>query len=83
MNANEVERRVRTVLSGLFGLDPPSRDTDLFDSGALDSLGVVSLIAELEAEFDVELPLDELDIDAFGSLERMVGLLSETLEKVA
>lgn len=83
VTANEVERRVRAVLSRLFGLDPPSRDTDLFESDALDSLGVVTLIAELEAEFDVELPLDELDIDAFGSLERIVGLLSETLEKVA
>lgn len=83
MTASEVEPRVRAVLSTLFGLDPPSRDTDLFESDALDSLGVVTLIAELEVEFDVELPLDELDIDAFGSLERIVGLLSETLGQVA
>ncbi len=83
MNAQEVEPRVRAVLSRLFGLDPPSRHTDLFESDALDSLGVVSLIAELEVEFNVELPLDELDIEAFGSVERIVGLLSETLENAA
>jgi acyl carrier protein len=83
VNPDEVERRVRAVLDRLFGLDPPSRDTDLFESDLLDSLGVVNLIAELEAEFNLELPLDELDIDAFGNVERIVGLLSETLENAA
>ena len=74
--------RVRQLIRDVLTVDPESNDTDLIDAGLLDSLALVAMIAELENEFGLELPLDDLDIDCFRSVARIARFLGELLAMV-
>lgn len=69
------ERRIADLFVGKLGLDIPSRQTDLFDTGALDSMAFVELLALLEEEFGIEVSLDDLEIDNFRSVERIAAFV--------
>jgi acyl carrier protein len=66
---------IRDALS----VDVPDGDTDLVNSGLLDSLGLVMMIVEIEHEFQLELPLDDLDVDRFRSVNRIAEFLAASL----
>ena len=52
------------------------RDDELIPrSGLLDSAGILSLIVWCEEEFGVELILEEINVDNFGSVNRMLDHL--------
>jgi acyl carrier protein len=77
MNVTDVQvvSQLHELLRRRLAVDVPEANTDLFDSGLLDSLGLVMLISAVEEEFDCELPLDDLDLDHFRSLERIAEYL--------
>jgi D-alanine--poly(phosphoribitol) ligase subunit 2 len=52
-------------------MEVASEQTDLIETGMLDSLALVELLFEIEREFQVDLALDELDIDNFRTIERI------------
>lgn len=58
-----------------FGLEPPPSDVDLIDAGLLDSLMLVVLLSELEAEFSIHIPLEDLNVDEVRTLARLGGLV--------
>jgi acyl carrier protein len=68
--------RVRLLIREVLSVEVPHDDTDMVSSGLLDSLALVSLIAEVEHEFELELPLDDLDVDQFRSAERIARLVA-------
>jgi acyl carrier protein len=68
--------RVRLLIRDVLSVEVPDGDADMIDSGLMDSLALVSLIAEIEQEFQLELPLDDLDVDQFRSAERIAQLLA-------
>jgi acyl carrier protein len=68
--------RVRLLIRDVLSVEVPDGDADMIDSGLLDSLALVSLIAEIEQEFQLELPLDDLEVDQFRSPERIAQLLA-------
>jgi acyl carrier protein len=68
--------RVRLLIREVLSVEVPRGDTDMIDSGLLDSLALVSLIAEIELEFQLEIPLDDLDVDQFRSAERIAQLVA-------
>lgn len=47
----------------------------LVDSGALDSLSLVTAIGELSMEFDITVPYEEITPANFNSLDAIVGLV--------
>ena len=49
--------------------------TSLIDSHILESLDIISLIAELEEEFDITIPAIEIIPDNFNSAERMMKMI--------
>ncbi len=57
------------------GVDPVSAtdDLDLRASGAIDSLGFVELVVELEETFGVELDLEQVDPEALTVLGPLSG----------
>lgn len=71
----ETETRIVALIRDALQVEVPAADTDLIETGLLDSLAVISLITELEREFGFELPLDEFDIEGFRSVERMATLV--------
>jgi D-alanine--poly(phosphoribitol) ligase subunit 2 len=67
--------RIDAIIRDALSVDVPSHDTDLIETGLLDSLALVSLLAELEQALGVELPLDELEVDDFRSVDRIAVFL--------
>lgn len=64
----ELEASISRLVQDVLFVDVPGHDTDLIEEGLLDSLGLVSLITELEAALGFELPLDDLDVDSFRTI---------------
>lgn len=51
------------------------QETELIDEGILESFDVITLIAELEDQFEVEIPAEEIVPENFNSAEGMWNLL--------
>ena len=68
------------MIEDVLSIEGPDDDNDMIDSGLLDSLALVSLIAGIEQEFQLELPLEDLDIDQFRSVEHIVQMLATSLK---
>jgi acyl carrier protein len=72
-----VSDRVQRLLVEAIHADVTSSETDLIDAGLLDSLALVELLFALEREFDVSIAFDELDIEAFRSVDRITELVEK------
>ena len=55
--------------------------TTLIDDGYLDSLAIISLIAEIEDEFDVQIPTVEIVPENFNSAESIWELIKKIEEE--
>jgi len=76
----ELKGKIRTKvvqLTGELGRKPVVVGDDdlLLEKGILDSAAVLELLVWLEVEFDLELDLDELSLDNFGSIDKMAAFL--------
>lgn len=70
--ASDLHARLVRVFSGPLNLDISSDDMDLFESGVLDSLAFVELLLQLEREFGVSTSIDDLEVDNFRTITRIV-----------
>lgn len=72
-----------TRLNGLFernlGSAVPAPDADLFDSGALDSLGFAELLLQVEDEFGVRFRFEDMDMDRFRSVSGIARSIADRL----
>lgn len=55
--------------------------TTLIDDHYLDSLSIISLVAELEEEFDITIPTVEIIPDNFNSAENMWAMIARLMEE--
>lgn len=55
--------------------------TTLIDEGYLDSLGIISLVAEIEEEFDVQIPTVEIVPSNFNSAKSIWDLIVRLQEE--
>jgi len=65
------------LLSERVLVEAPSVDTDLMESGLLDSLTLVELMTSLEEEFNIRISFEEIEIDNFRSIERIVEFVNQ------
>ncbi len=66
------------LLKILKGIRPDvdfENETELIDGGFLDSFDVVSIISEIDDEFDVQIRITELDPENFNSAEAIWNLI--------
>ena len=77
---NQRHQLMATVLEVFhrIGRDVPSGDVDLFESGVLDSIGFVELLAALEQEFGFVFQLEDLEIDNFRSVRTIAAFIGES-----
>jgi acyl carrier protein len=68
--------RISTLFLEKLHLEVPSADTDLLETGALDSLRLVELLVHLEQEFGIKISLDALEIDHFSSITRVTAFIA-------
>ena len=52
-------------------------ETALVDDGILDSLDIVTLITEIDSEFDVRIPPEEIIPENFNSAKALFALVSK------
>ena len=78
---SEVKDKIREyiVKSTLANVDSISDDTLIFESGLLDSMGLLFLIEFLKEEFDITTNDDELIVENFESINNIVGFIESKL----
>ena len=67
--------RARRVFEEALSVTAPEPDVDIIESGLIDSLGLVTLLFELEREFGVRVPLESLDVEDFRTVANLVRTL--------
>jgi acyl carrier protein len=71
-----VRERIVTLVTSRLDLAPGlAAEHDLITSGALDSLGLVDLILDLERTFGLRINLETVELDNFRSVERMTAFV--------
>jgi len=71
--------RLGSLFPTVLFVDAPAPDANLIDGGILDSLALVELLAAVEVEFSIEVPLDELDLERILTLTALAELVSERM----
>lgn len=72
IDAATAEARIAKIFETALHLDVPSVETDLFETGAVDSLGFVEFLLHLEREFGIKVSLADLELDHFRTIQRIV-----------
>ena len=68
--------RAQRVFEDALSVAAPAPDVDIVQSGLIDSLGLVTLLFELEREFDVKVPLESLDVEDFRTIANLVRTIA-------
>jgi acyl carrier protein len=73
-------RTLEPLISRLFAeklnVDVPSVETDLIETGLVDSLIFVEFLAQLEEGFGIHLSLEDLEIDRFRTIARIASFVA-------
>ena len=73
---NAIVEDLRKLFVESFHIEVPAPDTDLLDTGTLDSLQFVELLIQLEKRFNLSIRIDDLELDDLRSLERIAKLVA-------
>lgn len=79
MSAPEINRlteRIRGLIEQDLGIEIESADTDLLETGLLDSLAVVALMVAIEDTFGCQFPLDDFDLEHFRSISAITTFVA-------
>ena len=69
--ASPLDNRVARLFEETLHLELPSADTDLFETGVLDSMAFVELLHQLEQQFGITVPFEDLELDNFRTIEKI------------
>jgi acyl carrier protein len=72
---NDLAETLTTIFRDELDIEIPGPDVDLIDGGLLDSLGLVTLVYEIEQRCGVSIPFESLDVDDFRNLRAIVALV--------
>jgi D-alanine--poly(phosphoribitol) ligase subunit 2 len=70
--------RIQNIFSQVLYRDVQSPQADLFETGLLDSMGVVELLFNLEQQFGFQPDINNLDFDQFRSIESIANLVESS-----
>lgn len=74
MSELELSERIFKIFDNL-NIEVPSEDTDLFESGLLDSLTFVELLVQVEEQMGVTVTLENLEPDNFRSIRLIASFV--------
>lgn len=69
------EHAIAELLSSKLQIEVPTLDTDLMETGALDSMKLVDLLLTIEQEFGIELSLENIELEEFRSVRTIYRML--------
>ena len=76
MQASLVDE-LSALLDEALHIEVPSPETDLIESGLLDSLQLVQLLLHIEERMGTRIPLDEVDLEDLRSVGRLARLVAQ------
>jgi acyl carrier protein len=71
-----IEEQLVTYFRENFAADVDGA-TPLIESGVIDSMGVMELVEYLENSFGIEMDMDDLTVDRFGTITAIRQLIDE------
>lgn len=74
-SVTQTRERIERILRERMAVEVPAPDTDLFDSGLVDSLAFVELLVGIEEELGQRIALAEIELDDLRSTDRIARLL--------
>jgi len=75
-DANAIIERLGALFVESFHVEVPSSDTDLLETGILDSFQLVELLFELEQRFGFRIKIENIDLDDLRTLARIARLVA-------
>jgi D-alanine--poly(phosphoribitol) ligase subunit 2 len=76
LTENAIIERLGSVFVESFHIEVPAADTDLLETGILDSFQMVQLLAELEERFGFRIKLEDIDLDDLRTLSRIARVVA-------
>lgn len=75
----ELETKIADILCDLCGGEPEEMEPelDLFGEGLLDSFGAIQLVMELEKEFGIALPIEDIPRERIATPGAIAALVRE------
>ena len=78
-NEHHLVAELTSLLVDDLGIDLPSSTCHLLDDGIIDSLGFVELLFALEQRYGVAVPLDELDLTSFATVDALARFVASSI----
>ena len=75
-DSNTLAQQISALFAEKLHLRVPSPDTDLINTGLVDSLMFVGFLAQLEQEFGIQLSLQDLELDRFRTVTRIAAFVA-------
>ena len=73
----ELQGRIAALFVEKLNVEVPSLDADLYETGVLDSIAFVELLVFLEKEFKIKVGLDDIEVDNFRTIRKIVKFVLE------
>jgi acyl carrier protein len=71
-----IHRELTELFAKKLSLEVSSVDADLVETGLLDSLALIELLAQLEETFGVSVSTDDLELENFRSIANIAGFVA-------
>ncbi len=71
--------KIAKVFTEKLNLEVPSTESDLFETGLLDSLKFVELLVKLEEVFGTRIAIEDLEIDNFRSIQKIAAFVTNQI----
>lgn len=75
-DGNAIIERLGALFVESFHIQVPSAETDLLETGILDSLQLVELLVQLEQHFEIRIAIDDIDLEDLRTLARIARLVA-------
>ena len=81
LNPATLQKRIGKLIRDSANADVLSVDTDLFETGVLDSLAFVELLLHLERAFGIRISIEEVEIGQFCSIARIAEFVAAQVSR--
>ena len=77
-----IHQKLTELFAKKLNLEVSSVNTDLVETGLLDSLALIELLAQLEETFGVSVSTDDLELENFRSIASIAGFVDQRMVAV-
>jgi methoxymalonate biosynthesis acyl carrier protein len=76
----KIQTRLSVLFSQVMNVSVPSADTDLFETGILDSQRFVELLLHIEQIFKTHIDIQDFEIENFRCIEKIATLVLQHID---